>query len=165
MTLIWNNPRSLICHKKFLRQSLLIFIIKGFRNVVFIFSVISTTFRPIYPPGFFRCLSKSGTYTELRTTSFIGSTGVTCSDSVTYNRVQVLSIPILWRCPWCNGYRRRKWIQRHEFKSWTRLIAFHIALIPLGKVWIQLFSLQLWVNSSLNEATSLGEGKLWIETC
>ena len=23
---------------------------------------------------------------------------------------------------------------RHEFKSWTRLIAFHIALIPLGKV-------------------------------
>ena len=32
-------------------------------------------------------------------------------------------------------------------QSWTRLIAFHIALIPLGKVWIQLFSLQLWVNS------------------
>ena len=29
----------------------------------------------------------------------------------------------------------------------TILIAFHIALIPLGKVWIQLFSLQLWVNS------------------
>ena len=27
------------------------------------------------------------------------------------------------------------------------LISFHIALIPLGKVWIQLFSLQLWVNS------------------
>ena len=27
------------------------------------------------------------------------------------------------------------------------LIAFHIALIPLGKVWIQWFSLQLWVNS------------------
>ncbi len=22
----------------------------------------------------------------------------------------------------------------HEFKSWTRLIAFHFALIPLGKV-------------------------------
>ena len=52
-----------------------------------------------------------------------------------------------WRCPWCNGYRRRNWTWRHEFKSWTRLIAFHIALIPLGKVWIQLFSLQLWVNS------------------
>ena len=50
------------------------------------------------------------------------------------------------RCPWCNGYRRRKWTRRHEFKFWTRLIAFHIALIPLGKVWIQLFSLQLWVN-------------------
>ena len=53
----------------------------------------------------------------------------------------------LWMCPWCNGYRRRKWTRRNDFKSWTRFIAFHIALIPLGKVWIQLFSLQLWVNS------------------
>ena len=52
----------------------------------------------------------------------------------------------------CNGYRCRKWTRRHKFKSWTRLIAFRIALIPLGKVWIQLllvgktgfFSLQLW---------------------
>ena len=54
---------------------------------------------------------------------------------------------IVMRCPWCNCYRRRNWTRRLEFKSWTRLIAFHIALIPLGKVWIQLFSLQLWVNS------------------
>ena len=54
---------------------------------------------------------------------------------------------VLWRYPWCNGYCRRKWTRQHEFKSWTRLIAFHIAQIPLGKVWIQLFSLQLWVNS------------------
>ena len=44
----------------------------------------------------------------------------------------------------CNGYRRRKWTQRHEFKSWMRLVAFHRALIPFGKVWIQLFSLQLF---------------------
>ena len=52
-----------------------------------------------------------------------------------------------WKRVWCNGFRRNKWTQRFEFKSWTRLFAFHIALIPLGKVWIQLFSLQLWVNS------------------
>ena len=45
------------------------------------------------------------------------------------------------------GYCRRKWTRRHEFKSWTRLIAFHIALITLGKGLIQLFSLQRWVNS------------------
>ena len=77
----------------------------GFRTVVFIFIVISTTFQSIYPPAFFRCLSNSGTYTELRTTSFIESTEVTCSDSVSYNRVQVLSIPVLllaynqdWTC-------------------------------------------------------------------
>ena len=56
-------------------------------------------------------------------------------------------INLYWRCPWCNGYRRRKWTRWHEFKSWTTLIAFHIALIPLGKVWIQYFSFQLLVNS------------------
>ena len=80
-------------------------------------------------------------------------------------------IKLTWRGLWCNGYHHRKWTRRNEFKSWTRLIAFHIALIPLGKVWVQLFSLQLWVNSradwffSLGEATSLGERKLWIQTC
>ena len=57
---------------------------------------------------------------------------------------------IFGRCPWCSRYRRRKWTRRYEFKSWTKLIAFHIALIPLGKVWIQLFSLQLWVNSRID---------------
>ena len=45
--------------------------------------------------AFFRCLSNSGTFTELRTTSFIESTGVACSDYVSHNRVQVLSIPVL----------------------------------------------------------------------
>ena len=50
-------------------------------------------------------------------------------------------------CLWCNGYHHRIYTRWYEFNSWTRLIAFHIALIPLGKVWIQLFSLQLWINS------------------
>ena len=71
----------------FLRRSLVILIIKGFRTIVFIFIVISTTFRPICPPAFFGCLSNSGTFTELRTTSFIESTGVAFSDSVSHNRV------------------------------------------------------------------------------
>ena len=57
-----------------------------------------------------------------------------------------LLIRVFQRCPWYNGYRRRKWIWRLVFKSCTRTIAFHTALIPLGKVWIQLFSLQLRVN-------------------
>ena len=53
------------------------------------------------------------------------------SSSVTHYRYYSL---LLGRCPWCNGYRSRKWTRRHESKSWTRLIVFHIALIPLGKV-------------------------------
>ena len=54
----------------------MVFIIKGFRTIVFIFIFISTTFRSICP------LALSGvcrTYTELRTTSF--------------NRVQALREP------------------------------------------------------------------------
>ena len=84
---------------------LFFFIIKGFRTIVFIFIVISTTFRPVCPPAFFRCLSNSGTCTELRSTSFIESTGDACFESVSHNRVQVLSISILlfaciqdWTC-------------------------------------------------------------------
>ena len=86
-------------------QILFIFIIKGFRTIVFIFIVIAATFRPICPPAFFRRLSNSRTFMELRTTSFIETTGVACSDSVSHNRVQVLSIPVLllacsedWTC-------------------------------------------------------------------
>ena len=36
---------------EFLRWSLMILIIKGFRTIVFIFIVISTTFQPICQPG------------------------------------------------------------------------------------------------------------------
>ena len=50
-------------------------------------------------------MSNSGTYPELRTTSFIESMGVACSDSVCHNQVQALSIPVLllaysqdWTC-------------------------------------------------------------------
>ena len=40
------------------------------------------------------------------------------------------------RRSWCNCYRRGKWTRWHEFKSWVILFAFHIELIPLGKLWI-----------------------------
>ena len=40
-------------------------------------------------------------------------------------------------------------LSHHE---WKQLLAFHIVLIILGKVHIQLFSLQLWVNSRANWA-------------
>ena len=83
----------------------MIFIIKGFQTIVFIFIVISTMFRPICPLAFFRCLLNSGTFTELQTTSFIESIGVACFDSITHNWVQVLIIPVLllacsqdWTC-------------------------------------------------------------------
>ena len=56
------------------------------------------------------------------------------------------------RRSWRNGYWRRKYTQLPEFKSWTKLFAFHIALIPLGKIYIQLFSLNLWLNSRVNWA-------------
>ena len=55
--------------------------------------------------GLLQVFVESGTFTELRSTSFIESTGVTCSDSVGHNRVHVLSIPVLllpciqdWTC-------------------------------------------------------------------
>ena len=95
LSLRWLHSNKDVSLSKFLRRSLMIFIIKSFRTIFFIFIVISKTFQPICPPAFFRCLSNSGTFTELRTTSFIEYTGIACSDSVSHNRVQVLSIPVL----------------------------------------------------------------------
>ena len=34
-----------------------------------------------------------------------------------------ISINPQLKCPWCNGYRRRMWTRRHEFKSWTDCIS------------------------------------------
>ena len=73
-----------------IRQSsmFLVSIIQGFRTIGFIFIIIFTTFRSICPPAFIRFyLSNSEVYTELRTTYFILSMGVICSDSVCYNRI------------------------------------------------------------------------------
>ena len=36
------------------------------------------------------------------------------------------------RHSWYSGYRQRKWARRTDFKSWTKPVAFHIALMPLG---------------------------------
>ena len=83
----FSTVASLYQLSKFLRRNLMIFIIKGIWTIVFMFIIIATflTFQSICPPAFFRCLSNSGTYMELRTTSFIESTGVACSDSVRWN--------------------------------------------------------------------------------
>ena len=47
-----------------------------------------------------------------------------------------------------NNYQHKKWTQLPKFKTWTRLFAFHITLIPLEKVGLQLFSLKLWIRNS-----------------
>ena len=57
-----------------------------------------------------------------------------------YGRQLYLYIYRVLRCLLYNGYRRRKWIRQPGFKSWTWLFVFHIALIHLEKVCIQIFS-------------------------
>ena len=42
-----------------------------------------------------------------------------------------------------SSFSKWKQNQRPEFKTWTRLFAFHFALMPLGKAWIHLFFSQL----------------------
>ena len=61
----------------------------------------------------------------------------------------------------------RKWTRWHEFKSCTRLFAFYKTQIRLWKLGIQIFTLQLWVNSRADcfgIATSLRERKIWTQT-
>ena len=49
-------------------------------------------------------------------------------------------------------YHRRIWTWQSKFKSWTRLFAFCLALMPLRKAWTHLFSANLLVNSRLDWA-------------
>ena len=69
----------------------MIFIIKRFRTIVFIF-IVFTNVSADMSSGLFQMFVELGTLHG--TMSFIESTGVTCSDSVKRNRVQVLSIPV-----------------------------------------------------------------------
>ena len=46
------------------------------------------------------------------------------------SKAYLLILPTTRRCPWCNAYHRRKWTWGYKFKSWTRLVAFHIAQYP-----------------------------------
>ena len=79
-----------------------------------------------------------------------------------------LSIRRRW---WCNIYCHWTWIRQIQFKSWKPLVAFHVALIPLGKVWIQLSTSSYWkiVGQNglfnLGKANGLEDGKLEIQTC
>ena len=101
----------------------MIFIIKGFRSIVFIINVIARKFRPICPPAFFMYLSNSETYTELPTSSFIESTGVACCDSVSHNRVKMSRIPVLCYAAMCpaglHGAVRSR--QVHQLKQGTHV--------------------------------------------
>ena len=81
-------------------------------------TLISTTFRPICPPAFLRCLSNLGTCTELRTTSFIESTGVACSDSVCHNQVFFSSSFLNYWFPYC--------IQLYTWSTQQDIVAQHM---------------------------------------
>ena len=45
-----------------------------------------------------------------------------------------------------------KWIQGSDYKTWTRLFAFYIALISLGRVWTKILFRYLLVNSETDRA-------------
>ena len=87
------------------------------------------------------------------------------NDEITkFKIVYLISQNLIWKCSWCNGYRRRKWTRRHKFQSWTRQIAFSHSTNTLGKGMnpIILPPVNLIVGQtrffSLGKATSL-EGK------
>ena len=71
---------------------------------------------------------------------------------------------------WFCSYFRGKWTWLPELKFRTRLFEFHIPLITRGKLGVQVFSLQLLVNSRSRGlfypglVTSLEERKFWIQT-
>ena len=66
---------------------------------------------------------------------------------ITVSKLCILDTRNKVNVPRWNGYCRGIRTGRPKFKSWTRLLAFRLLLIPFRKSLTQLFSLQLWVNS------------------
>ena len=62
----------------------------------------------------------------------------------------------------CKDYHRRKWRQRHEFKFLDEAVAFRIALTLLGKVWIQLFLLDINLKTSMISIDTAAETGHWL---
>ena len=69
------------------------------------------------------------------------------------------------------AYRYCKLAGRSEFKSQKSIFPFYMVVIRCGNVWIQLFSLQLYLIVgqtrlfNLDRVTSLRVGKPWPQTC
>ena len=85
---------------------------------------------------------------------------------VTYKRTSRIIINVqihntFWRCLWCNGYHCRKWTYQLKFKSLARLLAFCISLIPWERY---EYSYSFSLSDFNYMATSVEEGKLWIQT-
>ena len=88
--LLFNTKYSIQHYSsKFLRRSLIAFIIKGFRSIYCYFHNVPADMSS----GLLQVFVELGNLH--RTSNFIESTGVSFTDSVCHNRVQVLSIPIL----------------------------------------------------------------------
>ena len=101
-------------------------------------------------PVFFRCFSNSGTYTEFLTTSFIETTRVTCSDSVSHNRIQVLSIPVLllvccedWTC----NLQMIVALEAYRTNAYNRYAYNRYATGPAGQFRVNYRVRSFWNNS------------------
>ena len=129
--MVWDN---LICWStsSFRKLSITYF---NFGTIVFIFIIIPTTLRPTRSPAFSRCLPNSGTFTKLPTTSLIEPMEVACSDSVSHNHVQVLSIPVLllacsqaWTCNLALETYGTKTYNRYAMCSAGHIVLYFIFL-------------------------------------
>ena len=79
--------------------------------------------------------NKGLAYIELRTTSCIESIGVTCSDSVNHDRVQVLSIPILLEGRVTYRHKRCEYNNKVEKPKWEIYIYIYICVCVSMCVW------------------------------
>ena len=72
---------------------------------------------------------------ELRTTSFIESTGVACSDSVSHNRVQVLRIPVFSKKAVIRGEIEKSGIADHIWKGNHLSLWDEVEIIDRAEHW------------------------------
>ena len=85
---------------------------------------------------FERCLISSSDHDAICIKfDFVESEKVSTREHTRFGQLRETYIrQLVWKCPLCNDYHCGKWRWQHEFKFWSNLITFRIALMILQKI-------------------------------
>ena len=96
----------------------------------FSFNALNYTFKLSWPTVLQKCIKTDSLHCMIYETVYLHKYAQTHAHTRAHTYTHARVHTFTYTCYlWWNGYRRRICSRWHEFKSWTRLISFHRALM------------------------------------